>query len=255
MVDEQFQMLALHVDAQTKKRIRNFEYVDFAKLLPKDKVLQEDDHRLVLVNKGGQGWLAPAADTEVQVISSYIKWHQAFRIYSEILTAKYPHKAHELLLYEHTIHTASLTYAWSNVYNYDKVFRIHISEFPDWTWAVILSQAYNTNLKDKHRQDNYLQRGAGPSKGEVCRRFQRGKCNFGLNCKYNHRCNVCTKFGHGAHICRKKLKMLAKEDIGSNQDPDQGAPQTDIITTSPGMIKKELISETSMTRNNLGNAI
>ena len=199
-------MIASHVNAQTRKRIKNFEYVDFAKLLPRDQVMQQEDNRLVLVNKGqGQPWLAPAADAESQGITSYIKWHQAFRIYSEILTSKYPEKVHELLQYEHTIHTASLTYAWINVYNYDKVFRLHISEFPDRTWAVILSQAYNTNLKDRHKSDNYFQRsGNSSSKGEICRRFQRGRCKFGLNCKFDHRCTICNKFGHGAHICRKR---------------------------------------------------
>ena len=39
---------------------------------------------------------------------------------------------------------------------------------------------------------------------EPCRRFNKGKCTFGLACKFDHHCSVkkCGKFRHGAHICR-----------------------------------------------------
>ena len=42
---------------------------------------------------------------------------------------------------------------------------------------------------------------------EICRRFNEGKCTAGLSCKYDHRCLECGKFGHGEHICRKKLNQ------------------------------------------------
>ena len=32
-----------------------------------------------------------------------------------------------------------------------------------------------------------------------------GKCNFGLNCKYEHRCTICSKYGDLAHICRRRI--------------------------------------------------
>ena len=38
---------------------------------------------------------------------------------------------------------------------------------------------------------------------EPCRSFNRGKCNFGSNCKYEHRYSYCYKYGHGAVNCRK----------------------------------------------------
>ena len=46
---------------------------------------------------------------------------------------------------------------------------------------------------------------------DICWRFNRGRCSYGMNCKFDHRCNVCMKFGHGAHICRK---------AGENADRD-----------------------------------
>ena len=40
---------------------------------------------------------------------------------------------------------------------------------------------------------------------EPCKRFNRGHCNFGPNCKYEHRCAYapCGKFGHSILQCRK----------------------------------------------------
>ena len=40
---------------------------------------------------------------------------------------------------------------------------------------------------------------------EPCRRFNRGKCNYGANCRYKHRCSYCFKFGHTLLNCRKAI--------------------------------------------------
>ena len=209
MVDENYKMVGAHVDDITKRKIQNFEYVDLARLLPHDKIVDQEDNCLTWIQKDGQQWLVPAADCDNShsSINSYAKWHLAFRIFSEILTAKHTHKVSELIQYEHVIHTASLTYSWQNVYSYDKDFRIHISKNPLRTWAVILQLAWNMRLKDRVGSDyNYVKNVSGSaSEKEPCRRFQRGRCNYGINCKFEHRCTICTKFGHGAYMCRKRL--------------------------------------------------
>ena len=151
-----------------------------------------------------------------------MKWHQAFRVFSDILNSKHPHKATELIQYEHVIHTASQTYMWDNVYTYDKDFGIHISQFPDRTWAVILQQAYALRLKDKFRSNegSYGNKNNNNPKKEVCRLFQQGKCNYGVTCKYQHRCDICNKFGHGAHICRKRSGDYREPANSGGRDRD-----------------------------------
>ena len=57
---------------------------------------------------------------------------------------------------------------------------------------------------------------------EPCRRFNKGRCTFGLSCKFDHRCSVkkCGKFGHGAHQCRLRESSnsnLISNAGGSNQ--------------------------------------
>ena len=211
LVDEEYLIIGSHIDETMQRKILNNEYIDFAKLLPRDRLVQEEDHRMELVNKGGLTFFMPVADRESGAINSFAKWEQAFRVFSNVYTRKYPHKASELIQYNHLINMAALNFAWDNVYLYDKEFRIHMSKFPQRSWGVILQQAWMIRLKDRVRHDY----GNSPNPSgenrrakirEPCRRFNRGKCTYGHKCKYEHKCSVpaCGKFGHGAHICRKR---------------------------------------------------
>ena len=69
-----------HVNAVTLNKILSGDYVDFAKLLPRDKVLQEEDQRLEVMVRGGHTYWVPASDRENVVISGFSKWEQAFRV-------------------------------------------------------------------------------------------------------------------------------------------------------------------------------
>ena len=56
-------------------------------------------------------------------------------------------------------------------------------------------------------------------KKDLCWHFNRGKCSYGLNCKFDHRCGVCGKFGHGAHSCRRLgLDKNSGLERGGKQD-------------------------------------
>ena len=211
-IDEDYQMIDAHIDEGMKKKIQALEYVDLAKLLVKNGHYSRDDEgqRLEIINKNGQSFLSPVSDRDNLSINTYNRWEQAFRIYSNIITSKFPGKATELLQYNHTIHMASTSYSWDNVYLYDKEFRYHISRHPYHSWSVILQQAWTMLLKDRIKYDNNYQRNGQRSSGkgyggnkEICKHFNRGKCTFGLSCRYDHRCAMpkCGKFGHGAHIC------------------------------------------------------
>ena len=120
----------------------------------------------------------------------------------------FPDHASELVQYNHVIYTAALTFQWENVYAYDKEFRMHLSNFPNRSWSVILQQAWTMCLKDRLSQTRWEDKGKNRPKKEACKRFNKGLCKKGLGCKYEHRCTVpeCGKFSHGAHICRLKAK-------------------------------------------------
>ena len=207
-LDEEYLVVGGHVDEALRVKIVNFEYIDFARLLLKDKILKSEDNRLELVFKNGATYFTPVFDRETSAITNFNRWEQAFRIFSNVLTQAHPHKAGELIQYNHIIYTAALTFQWDNVYFYDREFRMHISNFPHRSWAVILQQAWSMCLKDRVKTN---QGGSGmPASGktkinEPCHRYNKGKCTYGLSCRYQHRCSVpkCGKYSHGAHICRR----------------------------------------------------
>ena len=231
LLDEDYLLVGNYVDDQLRKKIGNGDYVDFVKLMPRDHVGTEDDHRMEMINKNGMTYWIPVADRETTAISSYAKWEQAFRVYSNIYTYFHPSRAGELIQYNHIIHTASQSFVWENVYRYDREFRIHMSRHHlVRSWSVILQQAWAMCLKDKlqgantpnsyhgtggggHSSNNRGSHRGGPRR-RLCFDFNNGNCTFAKKCKFDHHCSFCNKFGHGSFACRKAVAVAAKRSGG-----------------------------------------
>ena len=210
LLDEDYLLVGSYVDEMTKQKIGNREYIDFSKLMPKDQMSIEEDHWMEMVNKGGMSYWLPVADREATVISSYRKWEQAFRVFSNIYTEFHPHRAGELIQYNHIIHTTSQSYVWENVYRYDREFRLHMAKHHQHrSWGVILQQAWSMFLKDRvnyrQKSGNNYQSGNNhnPTRRRLCFNFNAGNCTFSRRCRFDHRCSYCNKFGHGAFNCRR----------------------------------------------------
>ena len=203
LMDETFLLVASHLDQTTHEKIINGEYVDFARLIPRDRVLSEDDNRMQLVMRGNQSFWVPISQSEATAINSFGKWEQAFRVFSDVYTRVHPERASELVQYNHVIHTASMAYVWDNVYSYDKEFRLHLSRNPTRSWALLLQQAWSLRLKDRLRFENNITPERNNSGGGGCKRFNWGRCTYGANCRYEHRCFYCGKIGHGVVACRQ----------------------------------------------------
>ena len=54
VVDEDYAIIGVHLDDNLRKKIIQGEFVDFSKLIPKDKIVTEADRRLEIVTKNGQ---------------------------------------------------------------------------------------------------------------------------------------------------------------------------------------------------------
>ena len=218
-VDDQYMLVASHVEESVRTKIINGEYVDFTKLLRCDKSGGSDEdqqQKMMMVNKGGLSYWIPVMDKS-SAITGYHRWDQAFRVFLDIYTNRFPERTSELIQYGHIIQTAAQSYMWDNVYMYDREFGRHMERFPDRSWGVILQQAWTMFLKDRagsstpgHRQSYGANgNGAGPSTLEqkppvvckLCFPFNRGNCKFGAKCKFDHRCGLCGKYDHGVHNC------------------------------------------------------
>ena len=60
VVDENYLVIGAHLDIAIQNKIVNNEYVDFSRLIPKDRIAKEEDHRMEIVNRGGQTFFCPS---------------------------------------------------------------------------------------------------------------------------------------------------------------------------------------------------
>ena len=237
IVDENYVAIGGHIDGTLCDKIRRGEYVDFLLLLPRDHLSSSDEGKLELIFRGGQTYFVPA-DKDGPNITSFYKWEQAFRTFSNIYLKEHPDRATELIQNNHIICSASTTYTWENVYQYDREFRTHLASFPDRSWSIILQQAWSMCLRDRinfnHNGNSNVHISGGQNRGskkEICQRFNRGLCTTGQNCQYDHRCLECGKFGHGVHICRHKTQTqtMNQQMTGSSM---QGGTAVPVVTMS-----------------------
>ena len=206
--DEDYLVVGGHIDQSMQDKIIRCKYVDFGKLLPRDKIVMEEDGRLELVVRNGKTFWVPVSESVA--INGFSHWEQAFRVYSNIYTSKFPEKSTQLIQYNHVIHSIAGIYSWDNVYSYDKEFRLHMAKHPDRNWSIILQQAWSMKLHSNQQVGSSLHQNipnGGNTKaksGEPCRRFNCSHCNFGSSCRYDHRCayGPCGKFGHNILNCR-----------------------------------------------------
>ena len=75
--------------------------MDFSGLLPREKLApgRDEGQMMELVNRDGHTFFAPVGDRDLTGITSFSKWEQAYRIFSNIYTRAYPERASELIQY------------------------------------------------------------------------------------------------------------------------------------------------------------
>ena len=162
-------------------------------------------------------------------VNCFCQWEQAFRMYATIYCTKNPLRAREIWQYISVINTASMSYNWDNVYNYDIVFRQLMEFNPKRSWAVTYNQMWNlcmtnpimSNQVRKNNFNGYSNNGqnggssGGKKKIDYCWSFNKGvKCKFGKKCKFIEHCSYCDEASHRVVNCMK-LDKNKKENSGS----------------------------------------
>ena len=71
MVDESYQLVASHLDNYAHEKIVKGAYVDFTRLVPKDRVMTADDNRYEMIIREGKTFWVPATNNEATAISNY----------------------------------------------------------------------------------------------------------------------------------------------------------------------------------------
>lgn len=209
-----------HVDSTTRMKIRNDLYVELHKLLPRDFDQMDDDENLCLTNRDGKTYHVPPLEREVNAIGTFKRWQIAFKVFMSVYIEEHPtriKKPLEFIQYMQMIEDMTTTWIWDNVYKYDKRHRRMMQQFPNRFWQVPY-QVAKGELKITHTTNNNSSnprfRKAGQNskvKKDICRNFNRGKCQYGSSCRYDHKCSTCGKFGHNAQQCKQKETKDTKE--------------------------------------------
>ena len=223
--DDDFFHVTCHVDNSLKSKIRNGEFVELEKLLPKERGLvtlggsgEELDFRSFIeaIARGGNTYLGPGLDHRDKKINSIHRWEQAFRVYAAIYTEAHPARAAEIWQYVYTINTTAQTFTCDNVYYYDQTFRRLMEEKPWRSWSKTCTRGWNIAMRDinngqGHRLGNNHNQSALPQrkkdlKDDCCWKFNKNRCNRN-DCNYDHRCTFCGGWKHGYLNCRKRSKQ------------------------------------------------
>ena len=199
--------------------------------MPKDNCFHNrasNETKLEWVQSEGSTYLVPARTSSR--INCFLRWEQAFRMYATIYCTQHPNRAREIWQYVSVINTASLSYNWENVYNYDMVFRQLMEFNPNRSWAYnqmwnlsmttpIVNNQNKRNFGGNNLSGSSVQ--AVKKKLDYCWSFNKGvKCKFGKKCKFIERCSYCDDASHGVVNCNKldKKDRDAKRDSGEERD-------------------------------------
>lgn len=198
--DLEFSALTSHVDRTLVDKINN-NVVDFelCRLLPKVKKFKSGvttERRLQMLNRDGYSFLVAGEEKEFQLIDSFHKWQEAFRIFADLYEASHPGRSRELNQYAFRIEDASKYFVWDNVAAYDQKFREFVTRFPTRKWSVVHYESWITMLKEpvgRVFQARAVETRPGPQSNvnvDFCWNFNKGHCEY-ANCRFAHRCMTC----------------------------------------------------------------
>ena len=212
-VDDEFFHTTCHIESTIRDRIKKGEFVELEKLLIKRKGARPSDngHHVEIVSRQGKTSIISNADKDARINNIY-KWDQAFRVYATIYTQANPERSSEIWQYIDSIHRANRSFNWDAVAEYDYCFRQLMAEYPKRSWAKTYTQMWNLTLcesgtKQSHFSSNNKdnkEQGRKDWRDNTCWRYNKSKCNYGANCRFEHRCNYCASYNHPVQYCTKK---------------------------------------------------
>ena len=84
--DQDFSEATCHVDQPTKSKISRGQFIEVAKLIPKQRVMKNDEaKRLEFINKDGMTYYIPSSyEDKEQKITNVRRWEQGFKVYADI---------------------------------------------------------------------------------------------------------------------------------------------------------------------------
>ena len=209
--DDVFFHSTCHVESSLEDKCKKGQFVDLDKLLPKNMLFDDGpDQGLKMVNVNGSLILKP--NEQSGKVTGIRSWDRAFRAYSTIYCRENPHRASEMLQYAAIINQAAQKFSWEDVAHYDYVFRHLMEKRPQRSWAKTYTQMWNITLCGQNKParqsggNTANRQSTGSWKDRCCWRYNKSRCKYGTECRYDHRCNYCGSFSHPSQNCPKKKR-------------------------------------------------
>ena len=207
--DDEFFHSTCHVDKTLRTKIAAGQFIDLSKVAPKQLLFSETtgENKLRLINNNGIAeFKTQESENKITGIRS---WDRAFRVYSTIYSEANPARASEILQYAAVINLAAQKFAWEDVAQYDYVFRHLMERKPERSWAKTYTQMWNITLCGQSKvstkgNSNFNGNSNRRNRDPVCWRFNRGKCKYGKECRFEHRCSYCWSLNHPGSSCHRK---------------------------------------------------
>ena len=167
-------------------------------------------------------------------------------MYTSTYCVANPNRSKEVWQYIDDINTASSSFLWENVYNYDITFRDLMEFNPQRSLVVTYNKMWNLGMKDSSsnkpsfsrggRNNNSFNFNRNPSMGsnnnnntsnsttpvsnalrrkpDYCWSFNKGiKCKFCDKCRFIKKCSYCNANNHGLVSCPKLDKKLPVQKV------------------------------------------
>ena len=210
------------------KKMHNWEYIELSQLLPQSSSHDAamDAQRFALF----PGFELVRAKPQ-KMIANIVDWMKCFTTYVAAMAIKFPESVTEMLAYQLVIIKASQQYDGLYWRVYDTHFRVNAAASGNRKWSQLDTDLYTrfftgrarevphcllcdaTSHTDAQCPQNTGRKRPQPShalpaakrrkwSGNVCFSFNAsGSCQF-KNCKYEHKCGVCSG-NHPAKLCPK----------------------------------------------------
>ena len=219
------------------QQIQARKFVKFDSLLPAVSPLSSDEYTIQVSSDCNNPTvsLIPKIQTRPSIVD-FLTWMSAWNNFIQVLTHSHPHLFHDLMRYQSLITRFACQYSFSAWYTYDQLFRYHIANDINLSWASVDDDLYNryirggtlrpicyscrqyghlaancptrSHLSPSTRQQPFLAPQRQPthsSQHPTCRFFNQNEDCRIANCRFPHECRIC--YGnHSASKCSKNKR-------------------------------------------------
>ncbi|KAJ7222639.1 hypothetical protein GGX14DRAFT_352366 [Mycena pura] len=192
------------------------QFVDFDSILSNTFATEPEEPQQLVI---GETSLEVKKSKVVSKITTHGQWINAFRVYEDAVNFAFDGRRHELRTYWTHINDlfSSRHYSLhSRVISYDRATRVFVGQRRD----VLLGDVHRfRHIQDAHLSDGGIaivtpkprDRNGKPSRAnngtETCRKWNFGRCQLGVDCRYRHVCLGCGNTGHRKSDCSEKQRQ------------------------------------------------